>query len=326
MRTPFTACIAGSIFAFAVGCGGETQQGGADTQTRDTLAPPTDTAVAALETMVAVETTQVTQVNDVHIDGQIQVIDEPVGDPIPAGQELPVEVVRNFECLEQGVGAELVVAPVVGADGDVLAIHPSGAAGCQYSLVYKAADGTVTPVSSSGSGYLFAAAVRQGATTLVCGSNIRHRAEGAGQTRYVEGVTIECAVKSGGAAGPFGPLTPVIVPDGSWAAWIRTLEVDAAHAGSFRLRYVRDFTFHIFNLSDNGRPASDGIYEVVVTIDGTRPHADVAAKLSDKTNPLAGGTPFEEWKPSDEDKAIMSEFIDFSEGPCPNGCPAPATP
>lgn len=323
MRNPFTACVAGSILAFAVGCGGDTQQGGADTRAGDTLAPPADTAVAAQETTVAVETT-VTQVNDVHIDGQIQIVDEPVGDPIPAGQELPVEVVRNFECLEQNVGAELVVAPVVGADGDVLAIRPSGVAGCQYTLVYKAADGTVTPLSTSGSGYLFAAGVREGTTTIVCGSNIHHRAEGAGATRYVEAVTIDCTVKTG--AGGFGPLTPVIVPDTAWAAWIRALEPNAAHAGSFRLRYVRDFTFHIFNLSDNGRPGTDGIYEVVVTIDGTRPHADVAAKMSDKTNPLAGGTPFEEWKPSDEDKAMMSDFIDFSEGPCPNGCPAPETP
>lgn len=326
--------LATSTALAAPACGGDTAKGARDTQARDTSPAPDVVPPDTAPTGTAPTDTAPTDTGPIDTggpeaqgDGHIQILDEPIPPPPPPGEELPVEVVRNFECLEQNVGAELVVAPVVGADGDVLAIRPSGVGGCQYNLVYKAADGTVTTLANAegqGSGYLFAAAVRQGDTTIACSSNIHHRADGAGATRYVEAVTLECAARTS-AGGRFGLLTPVVVPDTAWAAWIRTLEPDAAHAGTFRLRYVRDFTFHIFNLSDHGRPGSDGIYEVVLTLAGNVPKAGAPAKIADKTNPLAGNA-FEAWNPSDADRAVMSEFIDFSDGPCPNGCPLPEAP
>lgn len=244
-------------------------------------------------------------------------------EPAPApGEELPIEVVRTFTCVPEGVGAELVVAEVVGAPGERVLIRPVAAEACRYDLIHRASDGAERVLSELPGGYLFAAALRtDDGVTVVCANNIAHRAEGAGGLRYVDGVGIACA--AAGADGVFGRLRAVVAPGPDWAAWLRNLAAVDDAPRRFALRYVRDSSFHFFNLSDNGRPPTDGVFEVAFEVNsaaGIHPLGGPPLLVDQRTNPLVG-LAIEEWTPTEADEAAYGEFIDFSDGPCPEGCP-----
>lgn len=250
--------------------------------------------------------------------GAIEVIEQPTGPVIEAGEELPVTVSRGFECQAANAGERMVVAQVLGGDGATVQITPTDPASCQYALVYHEADGTPHTLSEAGSGYLFVAARKDGDITVVCASDIRHSADPArGSTgRRTDAVPIQCAARQGGS---WSALVDVVTPTDA-AAWIRGISADPETPGRYLVRYARDFSFNVLNMSDNGRPADDGIYEQAFDVGSAGVVVGTGTKVEDVSNPLAGGT-FEKWEPSADDKAAMSDFIDFSDGPCPNGCP-----
>ncbi len=308
----YLAMIATSSLLFA--CGREDHSGveadlGTDTEPQDTRTvddtrPAEDTHPADDSTGPGV--------------GEIELLTDPPLPPPPEGEELPIEVVRTFDCVPEGVGAELALTEVIGDPGAVVAIRPSAASECQYDVFYKRKDGTEQKLSQRPSGYIFAAGLRTAdGTTVVCINDLAHRAEGG--RRFVDTVKIECSV---GTRDTFTPLTPVVVPDGAWAAWIRTLAAKDGEGQTFSLRYVRDFSFQFFNLSDNGRPATDGVYEATLKVDGRGglSTGGNAIKVETRTNPLAE-MPVEQWAPTEAEKSELEGIIDFSDGPCPEGCP-----
>ncbi len=247
-----------------------------------------------------------------------QVIDEPpsVETPEP-GRELPANVVREFACTPEGVGDELVVGKVAGTIGDVVVIRPAVRDECRYDLIYKAATGEEQVLSGGvHSGYLLtlAAAFPDG-RAVVCTNDVRHSAVGGSQ-RFMDEIVIVCTTRRAGSA--WTPLRDVIVPDEQWAAWVRGL--DQRDDGTITLRYTRDFSFQFMNLTDEGRPAEDGVYEVELLTTETGVTASDAVKLSDTTNPLKEGTLMKEWTPTAEEEEVMGEFVTFGDGPCPHGC------
>ena len=74
------------------------------------------------------------------------------------------------------------------------------------------------------------------------------------------------------------------------------------------------------NLTDNGRPEDDGLYEVTFVITDAGINVSESSKTADKQNPLAGGE-FTEWQPTAQEEVDYSEFMTIDDGPCPNGCP-----
>lgn len=180
----------------------------------------------------------------------------PVIAALPVGEELPAIIAPEFECQPEKVGAEMQVSKVVGGPNSAVFIRPTRGAECQFELVYRDPDGSEHIITGErDGGYLFTSAVRTQDTTVICTNNIHHTALAAGM-RHIDSVVIECAAHT-----PDGwtELTPVVIPDGPWAAWIRSLEAVPDSRDTFRLRYARDFSFNFFNLTDNGRPSSDGL-------------------------------------------------------------------
>ncbi len=162
---------------------------------------------------------------------------------------------------EQATPSALELAPVAG-DGGAVAIDPTAEA-CQFHLVHHEA-GAEARLTDRPGGYLLAAGVADGAARVVCASRIEHRAApgpaaGAKTLRETLGVTLECAR---GEAGAFGPLQPVLPASPDWAPWIASIETLPAQPGRYRLTYERDFSFQFLNLTDAGRPATDGTYTV----------------------------------------------------------------
>ncbi len=267
----------------------------------------------------------------------VRIHTEPVPAPPPPGEELPVAVVRTFRCEPAGVGSELVVAAVTGDPGAVIVIRPGGLAlnvpgvpdgtpwapDCRYQLLYRAADGAETVLAQTPSGFLFAAALKtRGGADVVCVNDLRHSEGGAGG-RHIDAVTIACTARARG--GTFGALASVVVPDGDWAAWLRTLAERDDADGQLALRYVRDFSFQFMNMSDAGRPATDGIFELGLRLgaDGILAVAPgVPAKVGARTNPLAEA-PVEGWRPDRTDRGRLREVFGFDDDLCLEGCAGP---
>jgi hypothetical protein len=266
----------------------------------------------------------------------------PTPAPPAAGEELPIEVVRTFTCRHDQVLSERVLAAVAGEAGAVVLIRPgdarlseppsSGQAptpqpDCQYQLVFRAADGDEQLLGPTPDGYLFAAALRTSAGLgLLCVNAIRHTSLG-GLDRHIEAVELRCSA-SPGFSEPFGPLTPVVSPDGDWAPWLRTLSAIDSPSGagkSFSLRYVRDFSFQFFNLSDRGRPATDGLYELLLEVSSAGALISplgAPSRLDARTNPLSD-IPIEPWRPSDAERVRLDPVFRFSNRTCLDGCPGP---
>jgi hypothetical protein len=229
------------------------------------------------------------------------------------------------------------VASVTGDPGAVVFIRPGGlalnvpgvpdgapwAADCKYQLLHRAPDGAETPLALTPSGFLFVAAFRtRGGADVVCVNDLRH-SDGGGGERHLDAVVIACAARPPGGA--FGPLTQVVVPDGAWAAWLRTLAERDGADGRLALRYVRDFSFQFMNMSDTGRPETDGVYELGLRLgaDGSlTAEPGAPAKVSARTNPLAEA-PVEPWRPDRTDEGQLREVFDFGEGACVEGCTSP---
>jgi hypothetical protein len=62
----------------------------------------------------------------------------------------------------------------------------------------------------------------------------------------------------------FSVSTLAVPPATDWAAWGREFKPHPTRANAYVLEWAYDFTFQFFNMSDNGRPSTDGLYETVL--------------------------------------------------------------
>ena len=238
----------------------------------------------------------------------------------PPGAEYLLTENRYFNCDPSEVGDGLVIAGIDGLEGDALGLRPFGDAACEFNLVYSTGTPDAeTVLSAKPGGYLLGDGLRLGSGDLViCANNIHHSPAGA-RRRRIERVGLECALHSGGE---WSDLLEVVASS-EWAPWISDLRVSD---GVLRLAYTRDFSFQFMNLSDNGRPSEDGIYEIVLTPLGGTLSASAPVKVADRTNPLSS-MPDTEWVPSDDDRSSLGEVFDFdTKGPCQDGCSTPIPP
>ncbi len=185
-----------------------------------------------------------------------------------AGTTEPIAVDHSFQCDATAVGAELVVAEVAGTRAAV-SIRP--AEGCTFDLLYRNGPGA-TPeiVSAAPGGYLLVAAAQSTTgETLVCGSNVHHEPDpeagatgGEATARRSTEVPLECAAWR---ANRWQPLSTVVDAEPTWAAWI--VDVTAGpEPHRFRLRFIRDASFQFLNVTDRGRPPTDGLWETTVDV------------------------------------------------------------
>ncbi len=247
--------------------------------------------------------------------------------PPAAIEELPVEVVRVFDCIPEGVGDRLGLTDLTGGPVGEIAIRPHDRAECQYH-VYADVGGQEVRLSAVPSGYLFAQGHQVSDLAIVCVNDIQHSRAPNGR-RTIDAVRIACAVATDGV---FTALADVVAPatepptdrrrpsaEGGFAPWIRVIEADAE---GWAMSYIRDSTFQFMNLSDNGRPAEDGVFRVEIR--SSSPQSGIVVGATDKitsiTNP-ASGAPAEPWVPSDEERLQLEGVVSFDDGPCPTGCP-----
>jgi hypothetical protein len=187
--------------------------------------------------------------------------------PARPGSRLAASPSRDFTCDPTQVVGETTLRPVIGADGETLALVPIGDP-CRYHLLYRDSGGGKKDLFGQPAFYAITHAQQFGGTTVVCASPVRH---GKSQTesvrsdrfnRTVEGVRLLCTVRSGGQW-----TDSRVFADGGddYAAWIVDVTSDAP--GSFAAVWVRDSTFQFFNFSDAGRPDSDGVFQTAFTVD-----------------------------------------------------------
>ena len=219
-------------------------------------------------------------------------------DPVRArGKAVTVD--RHVSCDLSAVGSSLVVAPVDGDAGEQVVITPSGA-GCSFNLSYQDALGARTPLSAEASGWLVTVASKfPDGTRVVCGSEARsHVVSGSTTDLIIDTVPIRCWAS---ASTLFTATVEVVAPSSQAAAWARELKPHPTQAGAYVLVWSRDFSFQFFNMSDNGRPSTDGVFESVLLWNGTTLVAQPAMLKSAITNPYSGKT--QPYTPTDDEVA-----------------------
>lgn len=200
---------------------------------------------------------------------------------------------REFTCDRTAVTAETTLRPVAGADGESLAVAPTNEP-CTYHLLYRDAHGGVQRLSDKPALTIIAHAQRfadtgNTQTTVVCASPIEHRASSTKSVdstvanRILQGAQLLCAADRGTG---FAKLEKLVDGGNDYAAWIVDLAAvplpAARHDGdddgdddgdshadlrAFAATWIRDSSFQFFNLSDAGRPATDGVYQTTFTVD-----------------------------------------------------------
>ena len=188
-----------------------------------------------------------------------------------AGETEPIPVDHSFQCDSGAVGAELDVAEVAGAHGHV-SIRPAG--DCTFDLLHRSAPGATAEVLSAAPGGYLLVAAASGPTgeTVVCGSNVHHEADpeaasagGAATFRRSTSVPLECASLRGHQ---WARTRTVVAAEPTWAAWIVDV-VAGPEPHRFRIRWIRDASFQFLNVTDRGRPPTDGLWETAVDLDGS---------------------------------------------------------
>jgi hypothetical protein len=240
--------------------------------------------------------------------------------PIPPEEgELPVIQIREFECLGDQVGAGMPLMDVENGGGDTLSIRAAGDVPCKYDLLYGPAAGRPEQISmGEPGGYLITAATRfSSGHTVVCASNIHHYPTGIGNQHAIDGVTVECGAHDGTT---WLRLQTVLEPDGEWAPWVDAISQNEADSNQFVITYRRDFSFQFLNLSDRDRPETDGIYELRLTLRDGAFEVTGSEMTTSLQNPLRNSEATG-WDPTPEEIAEYGDLIDFSGGPCQEGCP-----
>ena len=283
---------------------------------------------------------------DVSVD--IQAPDLPDGGPdapepdvqgpdVPGPLDRPIEIVRSFVCDPAAVASPVAISDVSGLPGATIDIQPTATA-CMYDLVFRDADGSrqaLSKVEDPG-GYLLAiGGVAPSGDLVVCASNIGHEADPDAAERSdgrfdhrITGVTLECAARVGAA---WTELATVVAPDGDYAAWIAGLQGADGGSSSFKIVWIRDFSYQFLNLGDIGRPDPDGIYETEVTVDAGQLAIGETTLLHDEVVPREAREN-EPWQPTAAELEEYGEWIQVDAGLCgpPTGCldpdAAPAEP
>lgn len=220
--------------------------------------------------------------------------------------ELEVKVQRGFTCSPAAVGAAMKVADVEDAPGEELIIKPA-VLGCRFNLLHRTG-AQESAVSAQSGGYLVAVARRfADGVRVICASEVNHHAVGTGALREVDSVPVRCWAS---ASTSFTVSTEAVPPAADWAAWVRELKPHPTRANAYVLEWAHDFTFQFFNMSDNGRPSTDGLYETVLVWDGTSLTAEPEMKVSPRLNPYDGQAT-RPWTPTPEEVNELGGFIPF---------------
>ncbi len=242
-----------------------------------------------------------------------------VGEPpvLGAAGDLPIERVRGFTCDEAAAAASPEVSDVAGAAGELLFITPSGTAPCTFHLAHRGDGGVETRLSVSPSGYLVASAAAAAGLTMACASDAMHYAVpgGPATAREVHQVPIRCWASAGTT---WTQPLEVVAADLNHAAWVVSVVPEPATSGAFTLTFTRDSTFQFLNLSDFGRPGTDGTWSVPLTLVGNSVVAGAATQLSPSVHSSPANSTA--WEPTPAEQAHYAGLMDFDAGPCAGGC------
>jgi hypothetical protein len=103
-----------------------------------------------------------------------------------------------------------------------------------------------------------------------------------------------------------------------YAAWVDSITPVGDTQDQWSVGWKRDFSFQFLNISDAGRPPSDGAYATALGFDGEVLVAGVTTKLSDS---ILGEPPTASaWSPSVEERGMLDGLFDIQNGPCVDGC------
>jgi len=217
----------------------------------------------------------------------------PLEDPITA-----VERQTTFTCNPAGMGAEPVVWR--SDDGDARLVLEAAGGPCNYHVFYESG-GARQQLSDSPSGYLLTVAAARpgpGGDVVACITDIDHAPSGGSQ-HEIDGVSLACAWRLDGA---WTTLTRLVSPD-DWAPWPR--EITLHPDDTITVRYVHDFTFQFMNLSNDGRPPEDGLYEL-------RYDLRAAAELSDEQvspDVVSRGDEMQDFVPTEDERADFDDVV-----------------
>jgi len=228
--------------------------------------------------------------------------------------DLPVVRIREFRCNEGAVSDGAEIGAIVGEPGAGLMISPAG--GCTFGLAYRSSTGTPLSLSTSPRGYLLGQGARAASgVTLACASVVVHAPTAVSGVLETQGVELECF-----AIRPDESVASVVaVPvNGEYAAWVASVTASTGVAGRFVVEWVRDFSFQFLNISDEGRPATDGVYATEIELNGDQLTVGATSLVSSSTKPE--DQPAEPWVPSDEEKARFGPHMVLPDGP--DGGPA----
>lgn len=236
----------------------------------------------------------------------------------------PVRRFKGFTCDDEAVVGSQPINEVTGLSGAEIVIRATDEP-CQFDLLFRQRQKNDQLLSSGPGGYLLVAGgAAPSGDVIVCASNIVHSAapNGGAAARRITSVPLECAIRH---SGRWTSLTKVADGGGDWAAWISEIAVSQADPKLFRVTYKRDFSFQFLNLADQGRPRTDGSYELQLrrTSDGklvTVKSSKVSAKTYDPASVTQQG-----WEPTADELKEAAPYFKMDEGKCPapKGCTSP---
>lgn len=235
-----------------------------------------------------------------------------VGTISPGSGDLPIEVVRSFVC-EPPPAAELEVLEL---DGERLLLQPTSLTPCSYLLVHRDDAGVDELLTPTPSGYLMAGLARASGAAVACASNVIHTPEPGGPLngRVAQSVSITCFLEVNGV---WSPGVEVVAPAPASAAWVVEVSAIPNMSGAFAVTWVRDSTFQFFNVSDLGRPPTDGVWSTPLAVTGTTLTPGTPTHVSPSVRLDATQA---EWEPGAPEHARYGELMDLDAGPCVTGC------
>ena len=119
-----------------------------------------------------------------------------------------------------------------------------------------------------------------GTSLVVCLSNERH-SQSPGSTsvlqRYSDGVQLECAVRAGST---WSTTSAVVPASADYAAWLVAIQPDATATDRLTVRWFRGSYFQFLHMVQEGRPATDGIYDTELTVTNGKLVVGATTKLA----------------------------------------------
>lgn len=234
---------------------------------------------------------------------------------------LKVERVRSFICDPAAMGAQQDIADVAGGDAkEKVFIRPANDK-CHFHLFYKNASGQETPITRRSGGYILAQAIAlDDGTRVICASDTIHTGAPDGQPneRLSQQVPIRCWAGTGRR---FVSGDPVVPGHPEYAAWIKGLEPHPTKPETYLVTWIRDFSFQFLNMSDAGRPPTDGTYGTTFSVKNKKLVIGNTTKLADTTMQGSGTVTVTTGELSEEEIAAL---LNLSTEPEPATAAAPA--